>query len=76
MPSPAVGNYLTVRIAKPIRLRINLPIISSLDASFTVRGTSTQRIENLENKTSATSYDTTNNDTYGNLSGISGTCPP
>jgi len=71
--SPAVGQYLTVRIAKPIRLRINLPISSSLDASFTVRGTSTQRIENLENKTSPISYSTTGA-SYGNLSGA-GTCP-
>ena len=45
------------------------PIVRSLDASFTVRGTSTQRIENLETPTAATAYDTTNNDTYGNLSG-------
>lgn len=80
-PSPGVGQYLTVRIAKPIRLRINLPIIRSLDASFTVRGTSTQRIENIENPQNdnppkAASYDVQNNNTYGNLSGTSGTCPP
>jgi Flp pilus assembly protein TadG len=72
--SPAVGEYLTVRVWKPVRLRINLPIIRSLDFGFTVRGTSTQRIENLENTISPTSYDTTNNNTYGNLS-PTGTCP-
>ena len=39
---PPVGDYLKVSIQKPIRLRVNLPIVRSLDATFTVRGTSTR----------------------------------
>jgi Flp pilus assembly protein TadG len=70
--TPAVGEYLTVRVQKPVRLRINLPIIRSLDVGFTVRGTSTQRIENLEAKTAPTAYSTANNTP---ATGNWGTCP-
>jgi hypothetical protein len=64
--SPEVGDYLRVRVEKPLTLKIKLPLIPSLNAGFTIRGTSTQRIENLEGVTYATAYSTTNNPTTGN----------
>jgi Flp pilus assembly protein TadG len=69
--SPAVGDYLTVRVQKPLTLKIKLPLIPSLDIGFTIRGTSTQRIENLEGSTYATAYSTANDPNVGNI----GTCP-
>jgi Flp pilus assembly protein TadG len=42
-----VGNYLTVRVSKPLSLKIRLPLIPVLDTGITLRGTSTQRIEQL-----------------------------
>ena len=45
--SPVVGRYLTVRVAKPLTFKVHLPLIPALDTGFTIRGTSTQRIEQL-----------------------------
>ena len=45
--TPAVGSYLTVRVSKPLTFKIHLPLLPALDSGFTIRGTSTQRIENL-----------------------------
>ena len=45
--APAVGDYLTVRISKPLTFKVHLPLLPALDTGFTIRGTSTQRIENL-----------------------------
>jgi Flp pilus assembly protein TadG len=42
-----VGNFLTVRVSKALRLKIRLPMIPVLDTGITIRGTSTQRIEQL-----------------------------
>ena len=58
---PAVGNYLTVRVQKPLTFKVHLPLIPDLDTGFTIRGTSTQRIESMGDKTGPTSFSTANN---------------
>ena len=58
---PAVGNYLTVRVAKPLTFKIHLPMIPALDTGFTIRGTSTQRIESMGTLTGPTAYSTSDN---------------
>ena len=40
-----VPDHLTARVEKPVRLDINLPKVGSLGVGFTVRGTSTMRVE-------------------------------
>ena len=63
-------DYVTVRVQKPLRLRVGLPKIGSLDVGFTVRGTSTMRVEDIPATGIPASYKTiTASD--GNL----GTCP-
>lgn len=59
--TPAVGSYLTVRVSKPLTFKIHLPLIPALDTGFTIRGTSTQRIENLP-ITGPTAYKTDGSD--------------
>jgi hypothetical protein len=63
---PTVGNYLTVKVEKPLTFKIHLPLIPALDTGFTIRGTSTQRIESMGSLTAPTSFSTANN---------IGTCP-
>ena len=42
-----VGKYITVSVAKPLSFKIHIPLIPALDTGFTIRGTSTQRVEQL-----------------------------
>jgi Flp pilus assembly protein TadG len=59
--TPVVGNYVKVQVQKPLTLGINLPKIGSLNTGFTIRGTSTMRIENMGDLTGPTAYTTANN---------------
>lgn len=58
---PAVGKYLTVRVEKPLTFKVRLPLIPDLDTGFTIRGTSTQRIESMGSLTGPTAYSTADN---------------
>jgi Flp pilus assembly protein TadG len=55
-----VGNWVKVQVEKPLTLGIHVPGLG-LDTGFTIRGTSTMRIENLGDLSGPTSYSTTNN---------------
>jgi hypothetical protein len=59
--TPAVGSYLTVKVSKPLSFKIHMPLLPALDTGFTIRGTSTQRIENLP-LTGPTAYKTDGSD--------------
>jgi hypothetical protein len=59
--TPSVGSYVTVKVQKPLRLSIHLPKFGGLDTGFTIRGTSTMRVEDLENLGSPASYSTGQN---------------
>ena len=58
---PAVGRFVTVKVQKPMTFGINLPMIPALSTGFTVRGTSTQRIESMNDLTAPTAYSTADN---------------
>ena len=51
---PIVGNYIKVRVSKGLNLGIRLPKIGELGTGFTIRGTSTMRLENLTDLTNPT----------------------